>query len=394
MGFKGVDYYNIDELLSDEEKMTRNAVREFLEKEIEPLVVSAFHKEEPLNMRELAPKLGEMGIIGSIFPKEYGGAGANYLTAGLISQELERVDSCLRSFVEVHKGLVMYPIWKFGSEEQRKRWLPLLAKGKAIACFGLTEPNVGSDVSSMETVARKDGNRWIINGTKQWISEASIADIALVWARTDDGVRGFLVERGTKGFSQTFQRRKGSMRAGDVGELGFSDCAVPSMNVLPNTEGLKSVYMCLDQARYGIAWGSIGAAMDCFEVALNYAKERKQFGVPIASFQLVQEKLVEMLVEITKAQLLAYRLGRLMDEGKARYSQISMAKKNNIAVARMCARTARELLGANGISLDYSPIRHMANIESVYTYQGTDHVHTLIMGLDITGISAFGGRQA
>jgi glutaryl-CoA dehydrogenase len=394
MAFKGVDYYNIDALLSDEEKMTRNTVREFLEKEVEPLVVKAFHKEEPLNMRDLAPKLGEMGIIGSIFPKEYGGAGVNYVTAGLISQELERVDSSLRSFIEVNKGLVGYPIWKYGSEEQKKKWLPLICKGKAIACFGLTEPNHGSDVASMETVARKDGTKWVINGTKQWISEASIADVALVWARTEEGVRGFIVERGTEGFSQTFQNRKGSMRAGDVGELGFSDCVVPAMNMLPQGIGLKAVFSCLNQARFGIAWGSIGAAMDCYETALNYAKERKQFGVPIASFQLVQEKLVEMLVEITKAQLLAYRLGRLMDEGKATYAQLSMAKKNNIAMARMCARTARELLGANGISLDYSPIRHMANIESVYTYQGTDHIHTLIIGQDITGISAVGGKQA
>lgn len=393
MGFRGVDYYNIDALLSDEEKMTRNMVREFLEKEVEPLVVEAFHKEEPLNMREIAPRLGEMGIIGSIFPREYGGAGVNYVTAGLIAQELERVDSTLRSFVEVNKGLVMYPIWKYGSEEQKRKWLPLIAKGRAIACFGLTEPNHGSDVASMETVARKDGNKWVINGTKQWISEASIADVALVWAQTDEGIRGFIVERGTKGFSQTFQNRKGSMRAGDVGELGFSDCVVPAANMLPQGVGLKAVFSCLNQARYGIAWGSIGAAMSCYETALNYTKDRKQFGVPIASFQLVQEKLVDMLVEITKAQLLAYRLGKLMDEGRATYAQISLAKKNNIAMARMCARTARELLGANGISLDYSPIRHMANIESVYTYQGTDHIHTLIIGQDITGISAVGGSR-
>ena len=390
MKFEGVDYYNIDELLSDEEKMTRNMVRDFLEKEIEPLVVSAFHQEEPLNTRELAPRMGELGIIGPVVPKEYGAAGANYVTFGLICQELERVDSSLRSFAGVQSGLVMYPIWSFGSEEQKNRWLPSIAKGKAIGCFGLTEPNRGSDVASMETVAKKDGNRWVINGTKQWISEASVADIAVVWARTDDGVRGFLVERGTEGFSQAFQNHKGSMRAGDVGELGFSDCAIPLDNILPKTEGLRSTFMCLNQARYGIAWGAIGAAMDCYETALNYAKEREQFGSPIASYQLVQDKLVTMLMEITKGQLLAYRLGRLMDEGKARHQQISMAKKNNVSVARMCARIARELLGANGISLDYSPIRHMANIESVYTYEGTDDIHTLILGQDITGIPAFG----
>ncbi len=393
MNFEGVDYYNVDELLSDEEKMTKNMVRDFLEKEIEPLVVNAFHQEEPLNTRELAPKMGELGIIGPVIPREYGAAGANYVTFGLICQELERVDSSLRSFVGVQSGLVMYPIWRFGSEEQKNKWLPSIAKGETIGCFGLTEPNYGSDVSSMEVVARKDGNKWIINGTKQWISEASVADIAVVWARTDDGVRGFLVERGTEGFSQTFQNRKGSMRAGDVGELGFSDCAIPAENALPEAVGLRSTFMCLNQARYGIAWGAIGAAMDCYETALNYAKEREQFGALIASYQLVQEKLVTMLMEITKGQLLAYRLGRLMDEGKARYQQISMAKKNNVAVARMCARTARELLGANGISLDYSPMRHMANIESVYTYQGTDHIHTLILGYDITGIAAFTRTQ-
>ncbi len=393
MKFEGVDYYNVDELLSDEEKMTKDMVRDFLEKEIEPLVVGAFHQEEPLNMRELAPRMGELGIIGAVIPKEYGAAGANYVTFGLICQELERVDSSLRSFVGVESGLVMYPIWKFGSEEQKNKWLPLLAKGEAIGCFGLTEPNRGSDVASMETVAKKDGNKWVINGTKQWISEASVADIAVVWARTDDGVRGFLVERGTEGFSQTFQNHKGSMRAGDVGELGFSDCVILSDNILPKTEGLRSTFMCLNQARYGIACGAIGAAMDCYETALNYAKEREQFGSPIASYQLVQDKLVTMLIEITKGQLLAYRLGRLMDEGKARHQQISMAKKNNVSVARMCARTARELLGANGVSLDYSPMRHMANIESVYTYQGTDHIHTLILGYDITGIPAFAQTQ-
>lgn len=393
MKFEGVDYYNIDELLSDEEKMTKNMVRDFLEKEIEPLVVNAFHQEEPLNMRELAPRMGELGIIGAVIPKEYGAAGANYVTFGLICQELERVDSALRSFVGVQSGLVMYPIWRFGSEEQKNKWLPLLARGEAIGCFGLTEPNYGSDVASMETVAKKDGNKWVIDGTKQWISEASVADIAVVWARTDDGVRGFLVKRGTEGFSQTFQNHKGSMRAGDVGELGFSDCAIPAENILPKTEGLRSTFMCLNQARYAIACGAIGAAMDCYETALNYAKEREQFGSPIASYQLVQDKLVTMLIEITKGQLLAYRLGRLMDEGKARHQQISMAKKNNVSVARMCARTARELLGANGVSLDYSPMRHMANIESVYTYQGTDHVHTLILGYDITGIPAFSRTQ-
>lgn len=393
MRFQGVDYYDIDALLSEDERMTRNAVRDFLERELEPLLVDAFQREQPLPMRELAPKLGELGLIGPIIPKEYAAAGANYVTAGLICQELERVDSSLRSYVGVQSGLVMYPIFTFGSEEQKRKWLPRLAKGEAIGCFGLTEPNRGSDVASMETVARRDGNNWVINGTKQWISEASSADLAVVWARTEDGPRGFLVERGTDGFTQSFQNRKGAMRAGDVGELGFADCIVPDENALPNGVGLRNIFMCLNQARYAIACGAIGAAMDCYEAALNYTREREQFGSPIASYQLVQEKLVTMLIEITKGQLLWHRLGRLLDEGTSRHQQISLAKKNNVNVARMCARTARELLGANGVSLDYSPMRHMANIEAVYTYQGTDHIHTLILGYDITGIPAFSQRR-
>lgn len=389
MGFKGVDYYHLDDLLSDEEKLVRNSIRQFLENEVAPLVADAFDKEELIDMQELAPKMGELGMIGCFIPKEYGGLDTSYTILGLICQELERVDSALRSFVAVQSALVMYPIWQFGSEEQKHKWLPLLASGRKIGCFGLTEPDYGSDAGSIKTTAKKNGDGWIINGTKQWISEASTADIAVVWAQTGDGIRGFLVERGTAGFSQSLQKHKGSMRAGDVGELSFSDCMIPGDNILPKSEGLKSVLMCLNQARYGISWGAIGAAMDCYETALNYAKQRKQFGTLIAAHQLIQEKLVTMLIEITKGQLLSYRLGRLMDEGKAKYAQISMAKKNNMLVARMCARTAREILGANGISLDYSPIRHMANIESVFTYQGTDDIHTLILGQDITGISAF-----
>jgi len=389
MKFKGVDYYNIDELLSEEERMTRNLVREFLEKEVEPLVADAFHQEKPLNMEELAPKMGELGMIGAFLPEEYGCAGTNYISYGLMCQESERIDSAVRSFIGVQSGLVMYPVWQFGSEEQKQKWLPLIARGEKVGCFGLSEPNRGSDVAAMETFAKRDAGGWIINGTKQWISDAAIADLAMVWAQTDEGVRGFLVERGTEGFSQTFQNRKGSMRASDIGELAFSDCRVPPENILPNAKGLRHTLSCLDQGRYGIAWGAIGVAMDCYETALNYAGEREQFGAPIASYQLVQEKLVTMLIEITKGQLLAYRLGRLMDEGKASSAQISMAKKNNVATARMCTRTARELLGANGISLDYSLIRHMANIESLYTYEGTDDIHTLILGYDITGIPAF-----
>jgi glutaryl-CoA dehydrogenase len=389
MSFKGVDYYNIDELLTDEEKMLRQSVRRLLEDECESRIVDAFDKEEPINMRELAPKFGKLGLIGPFIPAEYGGAGSSYMNFGVICQEMERVDSALRSYLVVQSGLVMYPVWQFGSEEQKRKWLRAVASGEKIGCFGLTEPNAGSDPSRMETKARIDRQYWIINGEKQWISEASIADFAVVWAQTDDGIRGFLVERGTDGFTQTFQSKKGSMRASVVGSLVLSDCKIRSENMLPKARGLRSALMCLNQARYGISWGTIGAAMSCYETALNYAKERKQFGAPIASYQLVQEKLVNMLIEITKGQLLAYRLGRLVDERKASHAQISLAKKNNVAVARMCARTAREILGANGISYDFPPIRHMANIESVYTYEGTDDIHTLIIGENITGIPAF-----
>jgi len=394
MGYKWLDYYDLDELFSEEEKMTRNEVREFMEQEIKPHIVDAFHQEKPFDVKELALKMGRLGIIGAFIPREYGAAGTNYVTYGLICQEAERVDTALRSLIVVESALVMYPILHFGSEEQKRKWLPLIAKGEVIGCFGLTEPNHGSDIASMETVARKDSKGWIINGTKQWISEASVADIAVVWARTDEGIRGFIVERGTEGYSQSLHTRKGSMRAGDVGELAFSDCRISKENILPKSAGIRSAFSCLNIARYGISWGVVGVAMDCYETALNYTKERIQFKAPIASYQLVQEKLVKMLIEITKGQLLSYRLGRLMDEGKARPPQISMAKKNNVAMARGCAMTARELLGANGISLDYSPIRHMANLESVYTYEGTDDMHTLILGHDITGFSAFERKRS
>lgn len=389
--FRGVDFYGIDELLTDEERLVRNSVREFLEKEVEPLIVDAWHEEKPLNFRELGKKFGEMGMLGAFIPEEYGCPGMNYTTFGLICQEVERVDSALRSFVAVTSGLVMYPIWKYGSEDQKKEYLPKLAKGEIIGCFGLTEPNHGSDPGSMEMTCRKDGDEWVLNGTKTWITEGDIADIAVVWARdVDDGrVKGFIVEKGTKGFTQQAITKKGSMRAGGVGELGFVNCRIPEEQRLPEALGLRAPLSCLDQARYGISWGAIGIAMDCYETALNYVKEREQFGAPLASYQLIQEKLVYMLIEITKAQLVSWRLGRLMDEGKATPEQISLAKKNNVKVAREIARMARELLGANGISLDYSPIRHMANIESVYTYEGTDDIHTLILGRAITGVQAF-----
>jgi len=385
------DFYDVEELLSDEDRLVRSSIREFLEKEIKPLVIDAWHEEKPLNFKQIARKFGELGMLGSFIPEDYGCPGMSYTTFGIICQEVERIESALRSFVAVTSGLVMFPIWAYGSEEQKKEFLPKLARGEIIGCFGLTEPNVGSDPASMETTARKEGDEWVINGTKTWISEAEIADIAIVWARDveDRKVKGFIVERGTKGFKQSPIRKKGSMRAGDVGELYLMDCRVSEENRLPNAVGIRAPLSCLDQARYGISWGALGAAMDCYETALNYAKNRKQFGVPIASFQLVQEKLVEMLIEITKGQLLSFRLAQLMNDRKATPEQISMAKKNNVRVARFCARTAREILGANGISLDYSPIRHMANIESVYTYEGTDDIHTLILGRAITGMDAF-----
>ncbi|MCS7144670.1 MAG: acyl-CoA dehydrogenase [Archaeoglobaceae archaeon] len=385
------DFYDLEELLSEEDRLVRSSIREFLENEIKPLIVDAWNEEEPLDFRQIAKKFGELGMLGTFIPEEYGCPGMSYTTFGIVCEEVERIDSALRSFVAVTSGLVMFPIWSYGSEEQKKEYLPKLASGELIGCFGLTEPNVGSDPASMETNARKAGDEWILNGTKTWISEAEIADIAIIWARDveDRKVKGFIVEKGTKGFKQSLIRKKGSMRAGDVGELYLSDCRVPEESRLPNALGLRAPLSCLDQARFGISWGALGAAIDCYETALNYAKNRKQFGVSIASFQLIQEKLVEMLIEITKGQLLSFRLSQLMNEGKATPEQISMAKKNNVRVARFCARTAREILGANGISLDYSPIRHMANIESVYTYEGTDDIHTLILGRAITGIDAF-----
>ncbi len=391
MAFRGIDFFRLDDVFTKEERLIRKSVREFLTKEIEPLIIDAFHNENPVPFKKIAPKMGELGMLGAFLPEEYDCPGGNYVEFGLICQEVERVDSSLRSFVAVTSGLVMYPIWKFGSEEQKRKYLPKLAKGEIIGCFGLTEPNHGSDPGSMETTAKKDGNEWILNGNKMWITEADIADVAVVFARdVDEGrIRGFIVERGTKGFTQSSITKKGSMRAGGVGELAFVDCRLPSDSLMPNSGGLKSPLMCLNQARYGISWGALGAAMDCYETALNYAKERKQFGQPLAAYQLVQEKLVDMFMGISKGQLVSYRVGRLLDEGKGTSEMISFAKKNNVKVARFCARTARELLGANGISLDYSPIRHMANIESVYTYEGTNDIHTLILGRHITGIQAF-----
>ncbi len=309
---------------------------------------------------------------------------------GLVMQELERGDSGLRSFVSVQSALVMYPIHAFGSREQRDRWIPALASGEAIGCFGLTEPDFGSNPGGMRTTARRDGNEWVLNGSKQWITNGTLADVAVVWAQTEDGVRGFLVEKGAPGYTSSDQHGKFSLRASTTSELGFSDCRIPEENLLPNTEGLKNALMCLNQARYGIAWGGVGSAMACYQAALDYSKERVQFdGEPIACHQLVQDKLVWMISEITKGQLLALQLGRLKDQGKLKHWQVSLGKRNNVWVARESAKLAREILGANGIVDDYPVIRHMLNIESVYTYEGTHDIHGLVIGERITGIPAF-----
>ncbi len=389
-----VDYYKIDDLISEEDKLLRDSLRKFLEEHIRPLIKNAWHKQEKLDFRYIARQFGQLGILGSFIEEKYNCPQASYTTYGIVCQEVERIDSALRSFVAVNTGLVMYPIWRYGSEEQKMYWLPKLASGEKIGCYGLTEPYAGSDPSSMKTTAKKVNDKWILNGSKMWITEAEIADVAIVWAKDADDakVKGFIVEKGTPGFYQKDLDELGSMRAGGVGELAFSDCKIPLENRLPFIEGLRGPFSCLNMARYGISWGAIGASMDCFETALNYALERKQFKEPIAAYQLVQEKLADMVTEITKAQLISLRLSQLLNENKATPAQISLAKRNNVRTARYCARISREILGANGISLDYSPIRHIANIESVYTYEGTDDMHTLIIGRDLTGIEAFRKR--
>ncbi|MDY6821702.1 MAG: acyl-CoA dehydrogenase family protein [Deferribacterota bacterium] len=386
-----IDIFSLDDYYTDEEKIVRNTIRSYLEKEIKPIIKEAWHLEKPLKFRELAKNFGNLGIIAPFLPEKYGCPGSNYKMFGIVSQEVERVDSALRSFIAVSSGLVMYPIYAFGNEKQKNKYLPKLAKGELIGCFGLTEPEYGSNPAGMKTTAKWDKDRWILNGSKTWITEADIADFAIVWARDvdDKRIKAFIVERGSQGFTMDKIDEKGSMRAGGVGSLGMVDCSISEENRLTEAVGLKSALSCLDRARYGISWGSIGAAKDCLNTALEYSKERVQFGKPIASFQLVQEKLVNMLIEIVKGELLCLRLSELMDKNIAKPEQISLAKKNNVRVARYCAKTAREILGANGISLDYSPIRHMANIETVYTYEGTDDIHTLILGRVITGYNAF-----
>jgi glutaryl-CoA dehydrogenase len=384
-----LDWFDSEGLLPESSRILRGSLRDFLEKEVRPCILEAFHTESPPDMRQLAPKMGALGMLGAFIPEEDGGPGGSYFDYGVICKETERVDSSLRSFIAVISALVMYPIWRFGSEEQKRKWLPVLAKGEAIGCFGLTEPNAGSDPASMETYARNVPGGWVLKGRKQWISEASIADFAIVWAKTQEGIRGFLIERGTEGFEAATIRKKGSMRASDVGELILEDAFVSEAALLPKASGLKSPLSCLTQARFGISWGALGVAEECFEGALAYTKDRKQFGSPIASYQLVQKKLVDMFIGITQGRLLVSRLAQLMQEGKATFQAVSLAKKTSVALARACASTSRELMGANGITLENSPIRHMMNIESVYTYEGTDDMHTLILGEALTGMGAF-----
>jgi len=388
MKYIGPDFCNITSLLTDEELLIQKTTNQFVEKEFNPIVNEYYDKGSfPL---DLIPKMGELGFFGATLPKEFGGSEISSTAYGLIMHELEKGDSGLRSVCSVQGGLVMYPIHQYGTDEQKKKWLPKLAAGTAIGCFGLTEANHGSDPGGMLTKAKKAGDDWIINGSKMWITNGSIADVAVVWAKDEEGiVRGFLIEKGTKGFSSSDIHGKMSLRASITSELFMKDVRIPDSNRLPGVEGLKGPLSCLTQARYSIAWGTIGSAVDCYEVALNYSKERKQFSKRIAGFQLTQKKLAYMIQEISKAQLLAIQLGKLKDNNQLDFSHISLGKKNNVAIARDCARLAREILGANGIMDDYSVMRHMMNLETVYTYEGTHEIHTLIIGQKITGEPAF-----
>lgn len=391
--YTAVDYFDTDSLLSDEERMIRDTVRDWVDHSVLPVIEHAYiERRFP---RELIPGMAELGIFGANLPEEYGCAGLNNVAYGLIMQELERGDSGIRSFASVQGALCMYPIYAFGSEEQRREYLPAMAAGEIIGCFGLTEPDFGSNPAGMITRARQEGDEWVINGAKMWITNGSTADIAIIWAKTGDlddasSVRGFIVPTRTPGFSARDQKGKLSLLASDTAELVLQDVRVPASALLPETKGLKSPLMCLTQARYGIAWGAVGAAMACYDEALSYAKQRVQFGDrPIAGTQIQQLRLAGMLTEITKAQLLCVQLGRLKDDGRLRPQQVSLAKRNNVSIATDIAREARRLLGANGILVEYQAMRHMANLESVYTYEGTDDVHGLVLGQDVTGISAF-----
>lgn len=386
--FQAPDYYNLDELLSDEHKMVRDAAREWVKREISPIIEEAAQKAE--FPKQVINGLSEIGAFGPYIPEEYGGAGLDQISYGLIMQEIERGDSGIRSTASVQSSLVMYPIFKYGTEEQRKKYLPKLASGEMMGCFGLTEPDHGSNPAGMTTSYKDKGDHYLLNGAKMWISNSPFADIAVVWAKNEEGrIHGLIVERGMEGFTTPETHNKWSLRASATGELIFDNVKVPKENLLPGKSGLGAPLGCLDSARYGIAWGAIGAAMDCYDTALRYAKERNQFGKPIASFQLQQKKLAEMITEITKAQLLAWRLGVMRNEGTATSAQISMAKRNNVDMAIKIAREARQVLGGMGITGDYSIMRHMMNLESVITYEGTHDIHLLITGLDITGIPAF-----
>ncbi|MDX2189344.1 MAG: acyl-CoA dehydrogenase family protein [Bacteroidota bacterium] len=386
--FSGVDFYKIDDLLTEEQKLIRESVRAFVKKEVSPNIEDwAQNCHFPAH---LVPKMGESGIFGPTIPTQYGGGGLDYISYGLVMQELERGDSGIRSTASVQSSLVMYPIYKFGSEEIKQKYLPKLASGEYLGCFGLTEPDHGSNPSAMVTKFEDKGEYYLLNGAKMWISNSPMADIAVVWAKNEEGrVHGLIVEKGMEGFSAPTIHNKWSLRASITGELVFNNVKVPKQNILVNKSGMGAPLMCLDSARYGISWGAIGAAMDCYDTSLKYSKERIQFGKPISSFQLQQKKLAEMLTEITKAQLLSWRLGMLMNEGKATTAQISLAKRNNVEMAIKIAHESRQILGGMGITGEYPIMRHIMNLESVVTYEGTHDIHLLILGKEITGISAF-----
>ena len=386
--FEAPDYYNLDDLFNEEHKLVREAARNWVKRDISPIIESYAQKGE--FPKQIINGLAEIGAFGPYIPEEYGGAGLDQISYGLIMQEIERGDSGVRSTASVQSSLVMFPIWKYGSQEQREKYLPKLASGDFMGAFGLTEPDHGSNPGGMTTNFKDMGDHYLLNGAKLWISNAPFCDIAVVWAKNEEGrIHGLIVERNMEGFSTPETHNKWSLRASATGELIFQDVKVPKDNLLPNKSGLGAPLSCLDSARYGIAWGAIGAAMDCYDTALKYAKERVQFGKPIAGFQLQQKKLAEMITEITKAQLLAFRLGQLKNQNKASSAQISMAKRNNVEMALKIARESRQILGGMGITGEYSIMRHMMNLESVVTYEGTHDIHLLITGLDITGLNAF-----
>jgi len=386
--FQAPDYYQLDDLLTEEHKLIRDSAREWVKRDVSPIIEEACQKAK--FPHQIVKGLAEIGAFGSYIPEEYGGMGLDQMSYGLIMQELERGDSGVRSTASVQTSLVMYPIYTYGNEAQRNKYLPKLASGEMIGCFGLTEPNHGSNPSGMETKFKDMGDHYLLNGAKMWISNAPFADVAVVWAKNEEGrIHGLIVERGMEGFSTPETHNKWSLRASATGELIFDNVKIPKENLLPNKSGLGAPLGCLDSARYGIAWGAIGAAMDCYDTALRYSKERIQFGKPIGAFQLQQKKLAEMITEITKAQLLTWRLGTLRNEGKATSAQISMAKRNNVDMAITIAREARQMLGGMGITGDYSIMRHSMNLESVITYEGTHDIHLLITGMDVTGLNAF-----